>query len=755
MRKLMLFVLGDAAACAVSVYLLPPAWRPYAGAVCALLLGMLLLFTGRRGKMARIVCAGLVLGFVWTWGYEALFLRPVYDNLEQTGEISARISSYPIPTRNGSSVEARVDVAGRQVPAMLYFYEQTPDLHPGDRLLAKGSLRRSDRDSAGDQTLYLQSRGILLSCSVKQDFTVQPAERLALRDLPAAAAHALQGSIDRVMPEDTRGYFRALLTGDRSLLPERVKQDFSACGVSHTVAISGMHVSILLLAVFALTGRQPVAASVCGIPVLWFFVLFTGASPSVIRAAVVQTLVLLAPLLGRRNDMATALSAAMLPILTLNPWAIANTSFQLSFGAMAGLLLCTGPLYTSLTAQKSIDRAIHSKRLGGKPAGLLRRVLQIVCATLGAQVFTIPITLLTFGSLGIWSIPANVLILPVLPLCFVGGMGCALVGLVWPWAGSVAGWVLAWPVRWQFLVCRWIAGWPSARIGADSFYLVAGLAGIYLLIFLWRLLKVKNPLVGLGCMAAILGCVVLLQTLDRRTHEYTFAALDVGQGQCVAMITRDHAFVFDCGGSKSPGTHAAEYLRQSGVRQLDGLILSHYDADHVNGVEELLAAVRVQTLYLPRVEDDSGNRARVETAAREEGVPIVYVDEDHFLTGSDYAVNLFAPVSHYDDNAASLSVLFQTGGCTLLATGDMDILSEYDLMLTHTLPDVDVLVAGHHGAMTSTSAELLEQIHPEAVFISVGKNSYGHPAQETLSRILAAGAQIYRTDESGDIEIRR
>lgn len=232
-------------------------------------------------------------------------------------------------------------------------------------------------------------------------------------------------------------------------------------------------------------------------------------------------------------------------------------------------------------------------------------------------------------------------------------------------------------------------------------------------------------------------------------------ALDVGQGACTVLRGGGATFVVDCGGEggEAVGETAARELRMGGETSVDGLILTHLDADHCNGAAQLMARVQVRRLFLPEQESDS--RKTILTAAERCGTEIVFVTEDLTLDFSGGSLQLFAPVLPGSRNCG-LAALMSAGEYDILIPGDMPAAAERVLADTHSLPQVEVLVVGHHGAAGSTAPELLQAVSPEIAVISVGAdNSYGHPAQAVLDRLTEAGAAVYRTDQAGDITITR
>jgi competence protein ComEC len=211
----------------------------------------------------------------------------------------------------------------------------------------------------------------------------------------------------------------------------------------------------------------------------------------------------------------------------------------------------------------------------------------------------------------------------------------------------------------------------------------------------------------------------------------------------------------DCGGEEynSAGNVAADYLADLGIDTVDLLVLTHYHADHANGLPSLLRRLEVKEVALPDVERGDSLREAVETQIAEEGATMTYITtHTMYSVGEKESLRLYAPLGSGESNEMGLSVLASAGDYDVLITGDMDSGVERRLVKYGDLPDIELLVVGHHGSRYSTDAVLLETTRPETAAISVGAgNRYGHPAEETLSRLNEYDVTIYRTDLSGTL----
>ena len=511
------------------------------------------------------------------------------------------------------------------------------------------------------------------------------------------------------------------------------------------VVISGMHVSFLLGLLTLFIKPKGKGSLLVILLTLIAFSLMTGNAPGTVRAVILSGVVLIGQYLGRDAHPMTTLSLGLLALLAANPYAIANAGLQFSFLATAGILLLGQPW--------------HKRWMKGVPKRhrkWARPVLGLAAVSLGAMVFTVPLSALYFGRFSLIAPLSNLLTSWAVSLAFAGGMLSVLLGALFLPLGQAIGGLVGLPIRFFLWYAEKASRLSLAAITVDEGYyaLWAGFVYLILCLYLFVPAKGKRPIVPVcACVATLcLSSILTVQTAQR--SGLTVTVLDVGQGQSVVLTSGANTALVDCGGTKTPGDTAATYLQSRGKTTLDLLVLTHFHEDHAGGVPELMGRVRVKTMALPDVEEDSALRQEIEALAKEQGTVLHYITETTQVSLEKAVLTLYPPLSGSKEaNEQCLALVCTSGDWDALITGDMPQEEEQRLAARGGLPDIELLVAGHHGSKHSTSQALLDAVHPEWAVISVGYNSYGHPAQETLDRLTAMDTECYRTDQMGSVTL--
>ena len=727
-------------------------WQLYA-AGGVLLLALAWLFAARKQKYFRrglLILLPLAVSLAYFAGYDHLVRQPIENRCGAASDFAATVCDWPQATEHGAKITVELEGYHR-ARAVLYGEAELLAARPGDTVTGTAQWQSAAHFDSDDVT-HFNARGVYALLYGREDVRLSAGDGDALRWLPQRAGKAFREKVAAIW-DDPRvsGFLTAELTGDKSAMDDGDYLAMQETGLAHLFAVSGLHCAFLVTLLALLISRRQRLLCAVTIPLLLFYMVMVGMSPSVVRACIMQIFLLIAPLFRRGSDPLTSLAAALLVILLCNPFAAASVSLQLSFSATLGMVLLSPRLYKLLTGwYKGKCRPLRTA---------LCFVAANLSATLSAVVFTAPLTAWYFRIFVLVAPLSSLLAVPAAGWSFMAAFVTVLLGFVWLPLASLLGWISWALVRYILWIANGMMSWRYHAVYFTNPYL------IYWLLFLYA--------VFIGCAATpdgkrkyLLASALSVLTLtaaiwvNRQDYQYgvlTALTLDVGQGESVILTSGGETALVDCGSSnsyKDPGGLAADTLHSMGVRELSAVVVTHYHADHTNGLYEVLRRIPVQTVYLPDIEDEYGVRERLVSLAEEKGAQVTYVTKETADTLGDTVLTIYPPVQSGGDlNELGLTALASAGDFDLLITGDMSGSTEKKLVETYALPDIEVLVVSHHGSRYSSNIRFLKAVMPEAAVISVGDNNYGHPSEETLQRLLAVGADIWRTDQQGTIRI--
>ena len=727
-------------------------WQLPAGAACLVLAAAAFLLRrrwkdGRRWALIGISLAAALLYFT---GYQTWVRQPVTDRCGEAEQpFSGTVAAAPIPTDKGAKVVVRLQ-GYPLARAMLYGDDTLLDLTPGDAV--SGTARWADAAMVNDTRLTsFNAKGVYALLYARGEITVTPGSG-GLAWLPQRFGAAFQEKI-RAIWDDARvaGLITAELTGDKYDVADEDYAIMRGAGLAHLFAVSGLHCAFLISLLELLIPRRR-QRLFCGVAMaaLAGYACMVGLTPSVVRACILQGFLLAGPLFRRSSDSLTSLGTALVVILIANPFAAASISLQLSFAATFGIALLAGRLFRLLPEYGGRNR--HLRRW----LSFLRANLAL---SLSTMICTMPLVAYYFNTLSLVSPLANLAAVPLAGYSFMTSMAAVLLGFLWLPAGRALGILASGLVYAALWVAYVLTRWRYHAVYFDNHYLRLWMAGAYLTFGLCAAVKRwrrRKYLYAAALTVLALALAILANAHTYRGGDMAVTVLDVGQGECVALCSHDEAILVDCGSANSyigAGDTAADQLSALGIHRLKAVVVTHFHADHTNGLYTLLSRVAVDALYLPDMADEYGVRDRLLEAADRHGIPVRWVTQTTLIAAGNMMVTVYPPVGDGDMNEQGLSVLASAHDFDVLITGDMKDDTERALIAKYPIPDIEVLVVGHHGSRYSSCAEFLAATRPEVAIISVGHNSYGHPADETIERLLAAGAAVRRTDQEGSITI--
>ena len=693
------------------------------------------------------------------------------------GPWTATVESVGSPRDGEQVARLRLHAAQGDVPVAATL-PAFPAIVAGDVVEVEGSLRPPpDDDPYGD---YLRRSGAAGTLDGRA-LTLEHEAPFGLQTLRDASGDALRVAL----PEPEAGLAAGILVGLRERVDRTLAADFATAGVSHVVAISGWNIAIVAALVGAVLrgrSRRLVTLGILGTVVA--YVVAAGASPSVVRAAVMAGVALMARESGRAGRAPAALGMAAAVLLLVEPAMIGDAGFRLSVMATAGLLAWANPLSERL------------RRLGGgRMPGWLAEGLGI---SLAAQAATLPDVLATFGRLSLVSPVVNLAVVPLVPAAMLGGLvamlagGLAMLGAP-PLIATVAG-LPGWLVLHVIVsVVRAAAAIPFAAVTlppgvAAAAAAVSGLVILgapTLLPHVRRLLPARRarrpapaPVTApgprttrtigrterFGLVAVAIVIAIAGAALGDAVHRETrLTVLDVGQGDSILLEARTGArMLVDGGPDPDRVLLALDERIPPWDRRLDVLVLTHPHEDHVAGLARILERYRVGRVYEPGMRGPGPGWAAWD-AELHDGPPHGILSTGAHLRLGEVRLSVLwpdpgsVPIKPPDTgtgiNNVSIVFLGEANGRRFLLMGDVEQGIDPTL-LARGLPRVDVLKIAHHGSKTATTQAFVDAVRPRVAIASAGTgNPYGHPARSTLDRVRASGARVYRTDQDGSVEV--
>jgi len=561
--------------------------------------------------------------------------------------------------------------------------------------------------------------------------------------------------INRSLPPQQAGLLNGMLIGYKQDLSEEVQEAFSASGLMHIMAVSGSNVGFIVLPLAFLLKKLRMRqkyANLLIIIILILFTLITGFEPSVLRAVIMAVVVLIGQIIRRETEIYTSISFAALLLLFYNPGILFNIGFQLSFAATLSLVL----FYKNL-----------KEMLGFK--FLPPFIVDVLAATISAQIGVLPITVFYFNTVSLVSIISNLLVVPIVEFITILGSLMALLGQIHIIFSILIGYVNNVLLSFVLIVTKVSAGmpWSVKTLVTPSIFMVICYYAV-IIYFFWYRPKYK---VKLKLKYSILAAVIVLGTVFYgifipKGLEVVF--LDVGQGDCAFIQTnKGKTILIDGGGYSSATSNSTSvgenivipFLLDYGVDKLDLVIATHGHDDHIQGLIPVLEKLKVGCLIMPEVPLDNGLK-KLSDIAQKEKIEVQRCSKgDLIQLDNKTYFDVLLPkrgefIQESPSNNNSLVVKLHYEKVKILFTGDIE--KEAEEVLIRDMVDLksDVLKVAHHGSDTSTTKAFLEHANPDIAVISVGKNNFGHPSNYVLNALEENKIKIFRTDYDGAIVLK-
>lgn len=602
---------------------------------------------------------------------------------------------------------------------------------------------------------------------------------ISKRDIVSTGLYRLKchciNILDKITSAKYSGIYKGILLGDKSDIESDTRSLYKMAGISHLLAISGLHISLIGYFVYR-TLRKIMGLYPSGIFTFTIILCYgnmIGENISAKRAIIMFGVSLLAKLIGRTYDILSALTLAFIVIIYTNPLAIFNSGMLLSFGAILGIIL----LHTPLMRFIKINNKLISSFLASEMINTIIR----------------PISAYFYYEISMYSSVINIIIIPFMGIIVVCGILGIIIGSVSVHLGSSVIWIGCRVLQFYDFVCRLFLKMPYATriVGIPGnlrlviYFGLLIIAVIILHIYLNRNDEIYNNdnecnIVNCGeidtfkvrnikrisvCMVLILLNVILL---SNNVKGVRINMLDVGQGDSICINNAGNTLLVDAGSCSEKDITKytiLPFLKASGIECVDYLIMTHSDMDHINGMNDLMeykynGRNYVKNIIVPKINETvvDKNYRNIISKAGKEKINVIYLGKGDIIQMKGLQIRCLWPEDDRKLDKNDLSLTFylsvSESDFRMLFTGDLGMEGEKMLIKSGISDKVNVLKTGHHGSNNSSSAEFLKVLLPEVSIISCGVNNrYGHPGQDALKRLKNIASDIYVTKDTGEIDI--
>jgi len=740
------------------------------GLYCAVLITVIAVFS--IYKKFYDIKTIILFVFMFYFGYINTFMQikptdNIYPLAPQNTVVSGRIISIPNEA-SGGKLKFFVDVdkiGADDVSGKILISTEKNDvtsgLKIGDMCEFSGRLSvpfRATNPSQFDYSKYLMNFKVYTVLYSDENFERIP-EKLSfkwkfLKQLDNTR-HRIMNEHSRYIQSPNREILGGVVFGDDAVAPdEDIKFSFIHSGLLHILAASGMNVAFIFGFWFFLLFkilRAPFRPTVIsGMLLVILYTLMTGMGASVVRAALMLLFVLGGKLFDRDARSVSLLAFVALLMLIYNPAYINSVSFQLSFLATLGLLMTGSVIFEKLkTDSKIIDFVTGS-----------------VVVPLVAQIWVAPIQMFYFNTFSLYSIFANILSVPFVTVVSCGGFFSSIFAIFTPWTNFIVKYcdlIIDFVTTCLVNISNFFANLPNSLLETTHPSILQLMIYYLLIVFVTALIKfglksnyAKKIYFGIGC--CVIAILISMINIPSKNLEIT--AFDVQNADCFLVKTpKNKYFIIDTGkaaynkGSSQAKIILLKYLKDRGIKNIEGVIVTHFDNDHSGGVVDILDNLNVGTLYLNNFDDDSMTSKEIYKKVKQNGInaKIAYNDTLAYEESDLEIKNFRANIEGKNvDNENSIITLLKYKDFDMLFMGDGTI-ETYNKIKTYLPIGIDVLKVGHHGANGVVNSDMIDNLQNKISIISTGVNKFGHPTAGTLD--VLRNTDIYRTDKFNAIRI--
>lgn len=625
--------------------------------------------------------------------------------------------------------------------------QDIPSIKYGDSLYIEGEFKQPEeaRNYKGyNYKQYLKTKKII--------GTVELEKAKILKSSNGSFIHNIQkyikDTINGTLTDEEGNLLLAILLGDKDKLSEDIQESFKTSNLSHMLAVSGAHVSYIILGLTYVLQNSIIGKKngkiVC-IIFLLVFMAITNFTPSVTRACIMAVLTLFSGIIYRKSDVYTNISVAALITLIFNPYNLLDLGFQLSYGGTIGIII--------------FIKRIQEKKSNSK---VINYIKQMALVSIYANIIIIPIMMYHFNTVSFTFIISNIMASPILGIIVITGFLFIITSItVKPLTSLIA--IFIKPILSILIKISQICSkLPFSNILVVTPYMF-NVISYYAIILYCIKSKKNNKCKIIICLLIVLILINFIIYIFPQKLRIFF--IDVGQGDSTLIITPDKKTVLiDGGGSDSFDVGEKvllPYLLDRRILKVDYVLISHFDTDHCGGILTIMEKVKVKNIIISEQAEHSENYERFKKLMIHKKIRLIEVKKgDKIKIGRYSEFKILFPTSRLLSenplNNNSIVAQFNYNNFKMLFTGDIEKLAEQQILKAEKAEiRADILKVAHHGSKTSSIPEFIKAVRPKIALIGVGKNNtFGHPNQQTIKNLENIKCRIYRTDLQGEIIIK-
>lgn len=709
----------------------------------------------------------LIVAFAQIKYYEGIFENK-YKNIKESDEISiiGTIVSDPQEKEYKTKYILKIDTINsnkkyKNTKVILYTKKGKETLKYGDKIELVGNfkLAQERRNPGGfDYRFYLKTKKIYGIVTTKNTKKLKENNVNIISMIANKTANVIKNQSKKLLKNKEACLLIGLLIGDTDEIDEETKEDFRNSNLTHMLAVSGLHVSYVLLGVNYIITKVKIHKKLSKIIVMLlilFFILVTGATPSVLRAGTMTIYLIIGGIFYRRISVFSSLNLSLLVIIIMNPYCLFDVGLQLSYAGTIGIVY----LYPI------IKEKIYNKA-------------NSILITISANIVIIPIMLYNFNTISLTFFISNLLAGPIIGIIIILGFSIIIISLIFFPIANIFSKILNLLIILFLNTAKACANLPFSKI----FIITPTLKYIFLyyclLVFIIikertqiRInIKLRNKVIAILIILVIINPIKYFSNIKQSNLKIYF--VDVGQGDSTCIVTpKNKVILIDGGGNSKDENYdigkqtLLPYLLDKKINKIDYCIVSHFDSDHCGGLMYILKNLKVKNIIIGKQYEEYENYKEFIKIAKDKKINIRVVEAGEKITiEKNLYIDVLWPINREKMviqnaiNNNSLVFKLRYINFSMLFTGDIEEIAEKEILDNYKenteLLKSKILKVAHHGSKTSSTKEFINIVKPKYAVIGVGKdNKFGHPSNVTIENLKTINTEIYRTDEMGEISI--